>query len=237
MRHNGRGLRRDDAGQMMMLSAVLLLIGFVALAGMVARVNQLGTQTTTESRKSVLAESGPLQDALDGGLSALAKRTASATVTSGSVFITASAPVFSATDVGLFVSDPGAVKIPAGTKITAVSSATAATMSNPGSASGTVTITLRRAGFSLDTTTTPTLDTAVVSFLEELRKVEAEHGLLMGYDIPSDATGGAFGSSCASTKVVVRLADGDVKVQIQSTVAFARAGGCADIQGSFFPFP
>lgn len=50
---------------MMMLSAILLLIGFVALAGMMARVNQLATQTTSESTRLILGEVGPVRRSLD----------------------------------------------------------------------------------------------------------------------------------------------------------------------------
>ncbi|MHB8634174.1 MAG: hypothetical protein ACYDBQ_09450 [Thermoplasmatota archaeon] len=44
-----RHLRGDDGGQMMLLSAVVLIIAFVALTGMVARVAQLAKTTTTEA--------------------------------------------------------------------------------------------------------------------------------------------------------------------------------------------
>jgi hypothetical protein len=60
--------RDDETGQMMILAAVLLVIGLIALAGMVARVNQLGTQTGVEADKAILDEVTPIQDALDAGI-------------------------------------------------------------------------------------------------------------------------------------------------------------------------
>lgn len=56
---------------MMILSAVILLIGFVALAGMMGRVNQLGTQTSTENDQTLLKEVGPMADSLETAISAL----------------------------------------------------------------------------------------------------------------------------------------------------------------------
>jgi hypothetical protein len=53
---------------MMILAAVLLVIGLIALAGMVARVNQLGSQTAVEADKAILGEVGPLQDSLDASV-------------------------------------------------------------------------------------------------------------------------------------------------------------------------
>ncbi|MFA5944909.1 MAG: hypothetical protein WC876_10640 [Candidatus Thermoplasmatota archaeon] len=50
---------------MMILAAVLLVIGLIALAGMVARVNQLGSQTSVEADKAILNEVTPLQDSID----------------------------------------------------------------------------------------------------------------------------------------------------------------------------
>lgn len=50
------GSVRDDRAQMMLLTAVILLIGFVALAGMVARVSQLPQETVQESRDPVFAQ-------------------------------------------------------------------------------------------------------------------------------------------------------------------------------------
>lgn len=221
---------------MMMLSAVLLLIGFVALAGMVARVNQLGTQTTTESRKAALADSGALQDALDGGLSTLAKRAATATWTAAAAnvasTVTVSSPTtfFAAVDVGRTVTGTG---LPADTTLVSVVSATSATIRSPTAAipvqsTGTA-LTLKKAGFALDSTTTPTLDAAVVAFLEQLQKVEAEHGLLLGYDVTS--------TSCSASQVILRLSDSDIKVEVRSSVLIPRAAGCADLQDGFFPFP
>lgn len=53
---------------MMMLAAVVLLVGFVALAGVVARVNQLASRTGTESGQSILDQAGPLARSIDSSV-------------------------------------------------------------------------------------------------------------------------------------------------------------------------
>lgn len=241
---------------MMMLSAVLLLIGFVALAGMVSRVSQLGTQTTTESRRSVLTEAGPLQDALDTTLSTLARRNATVTVTvsNGIVTATVTSPAnppgfFASSDVGLSIvqcttASPltgcpktGAL-VPVGTTITAVASPTVATLS-AGSAGTGLIVKVSKAGFSLDAGTTPSAGQATVSALEQLRRDEAEKGLLMGYDLLTGYynAAGTLVSDCGHAQVLVRLSDGEVKTELRSSVLIPRSAGCADVQVSFFSFP
>jgi len=240
---------------MMILSAVVLLVGFVALAGMVARVNQLGTQTTTESRKSVLTESTSLQDGLDLMLSSTARRVATVTVavTSGVVTATVTSPAnppgfFSVADVGMPIAEctsvamttcGGQSHVPAGTTITGVASPTSATLSG-GTAGAGVIVKVSRTGFALDGTTSPRVSGIVAAALEQMQRAEAEKGFLMGYDLMAgyyNPSTGAFVADCSNAQVVLRLADGDVKVEMRSTVFISRAAGCADVSDSFFPFP
>jgi hypothetical protein len=63
--------RDDRAGQMMMLSAILLVIGFIALVGLVSRVNQLGARTSTETEQPILDKVGPLAEAIDAAVAKL----------------------------------------------------------------------------------------------------------------------------------------------------------------------
>jgi Tfp pilus assembly protein PilV len=78
----------DEGGQMMILSAVILLIGFVALAGMMGRVNQLGSQTSTENEQALLKEVGPMADTLENAISGLlGSRTVSACWHAGSLTV------------------------------------------------------------------------------------------------------------------------------------------------------
>ncbi|MHB1261556.1 MAG: hypothetical protein ACYC2H_07550 [Thermoplasmatota archaeon] len=53
---------------MMILAAVLLVIGLIALAGMVARVNQLGSQTTVEADKVLLRDVSPVNEVIDSSI-------------------------------------------------------------------------------------------------------------------------------------------------------------------------
>ena len=59
---------------MMILAAVLLVIGLIALAGMVARVNQLGSQTSVEADKAILDEVPPVKDAIDASICRIIRR-------------------------------------------------------------------------------------------------------------------------------------------------------------------
>ena len=64
-------LERDDRAQLMLLTAVILLIGFFALAGMVARVSQLSDETLQERRRSTVVEAQAAVDGLDRALGRL----------------------------------------------------------------------------------------------------------------------------------------------------------------------
>jgi len=55
----------------MLLTAVILLIGFFALAGMVARVSQLSDETLQERRRSTVVEAQAAVDGLDRALARL----------------------------------------------------------------------------------------------------------------------------------------------------------------------
>lgn len=209
---------------MMMLSAVVLLVGFLALAGMVSRVNQLGTQTGTESRQAVLDESGPLGRAIDASIARLANRTATACCTwpSGGP-ITASSAMFSAADIGLSVNGTG---IPAGAKITSVTSSTKAVVTPvPTVARATATtLNIWRPGFALKTTTTPTVETAVVSALEQMQLMEAGRGLWMDWELT------CVGGDASKGQVVASLSDATVWFQVKSLATFPRAD-CSSVKG------
>lgn len=117
---------------MMILSAVLLVIGFIALTGMVARVNQLGTETTTESERAILSEVGPLVDAIDGGIADLrGARDVSITAKDTTVMkiTVSSATPLVQQDVGRHIASATANCVPTGSTITAVLSDTTATVS------------------------------------------------------------------------------------------------------------
>jgi hypothetical protein len=64
-------LARDDGAQMMLLAAVILLIGFIALAGMVGRVSQLGVQTGREQQRPILLEVSPMKAGIDAAIARL----------------------------------------------------------------------------------------------------------------------------------------------------------------------
>ena len=53
---------------MMLLAAVVLIIGFVALAGMVSRVSQLASQTTKEQDRPLLREIEPMLGAVNSAI-------------------------------------------------------------------------------------------------------------------------------------------------------------------------
>lgn len=114
---------------MMILAAVLLVIGLIALAGMVARVNQLGTQTGVEADKAILDEVTPIQDALDGGIADLrGGRTINTGVrTSGSSVIESTVAAFVPQDVGRHITGTG---IQPGAMITGYTSATKITINS-----------------------------------------------------------------------------------------------------------
>jgi hypothetical protein len=206
----------------MMLSAIVLLVGFIALAGMVARVNQVAQQTTAEGRQAILDEAGPLQDAIDTSLGSLAKRTATATIGPSpftALTVTSPTQFFSNADVGLEVSGG---TIPAGAKIATVISPTSATFSPAATAAGSVTITLKRTGFALDTTTTPTMEAAAINALQHLKRLEAGRGLFMDWRIDCGA-----GGAVTNSQVVAHLSDGNVWVEVRSSVLFTRSTACA----------
>lgn len=216
----GRRSPGDEGGQMMILAAVLLVIGLIALAGMVARVNQLGSQTAVEADKAILGEVTPVQDAIDGSLSALLKRTFAGTIT-GSTTITATTPTFADTDVGLNITGPGLP--PAGARIASVSSSTVATLTNSATSG---TFTLFKPGFALDSGTYVRAEDAVVGVLEQLQRIEASHGFWMDYQITCIAANPNQG------QVVVHLSDGSVWVELRSTVMFPRNNAdCSSIVG------
>lgn len=151
---------------MMILAAVLLVIGLIALAGMVARVNQLGSQTTVESNKAILGEVSPLAAALDVAVADLA--------------------------------------------------------ASP---------------FALTTATTPTLEQAIVSYVEHLQRLEAARGFILDYEltctgVTNKSTGA--GGNAAQGIVVAHLSDGTVWVEVRSTVYFVRgatSASCASVYG------
>jgi hypothetical protein len=224
-------LAKDDRGQMMMLSAVVLLVGFLALTGMVARVNQLGTQTGTEARQAVLDEAGPLQRSIDNGLARLSNRTFTNCCTWTASKITSTTAIFTAADVGLTVKGgSGAGTLPRGTVITAITSSTVASINVTSTLTqgSLTTLNVWRPGFTLKATTTPTAETAAVQMLEQLQLVEAGHGLWMDWQV-------SCASAAATTaNAIATLSDGIVWLQIQSMVAIpvascADSASCADL--------
>jgi hypothetical protein len=58
-------MRRDESAQMMLLAAVVLIIGFIALAGMVGRVGQLAGQSTKEQQRPLVREIEPMLGAVN----------------------------------------------------------------------------------------------------------------------------------------------------------------------------
>ncbi|HUR25156.1 MAG TPA: hypothetical protein VM327_03970 [Candidatus Thermoplasmatota archaeon] len=214
-----RRLRSDGSGQMMMLSAIVLLVGFVALAGMVARVNQLGNQTGIEARHAILDQVDPMSDAIDRGIATLGKRTVAVGLTSGSTTVTAPVGSFSAFDVGLNITGIG---IPAGTKVSSVPSTSSAILSAAATAPGvSVTATLRHPGLALTSATTPTLETGIIGMLEQIQRVEAGHGLWMDWSIVCVA------NDITKAQVVSHLTDGTVWIEVRSSLTFPRTTACA----------
>lgn len=57
--------RGHDDGQIMLLAAILLVLGLIALAGMVARVALLASVTSGEAGGSMLQQAGPLMVAAE----------------------------------------------------------------------------------------------------------------------------------------------------------------------------
>jgi hypothetical protein len=204
---------------MMMLSAVVLLVGFLALTGMVARVNQLGTQTGIESRQAILDEAGPLRRSIDDSLVRLSNRTvANCCHWDADDVLRSGSTLFSASDVGLAVSGPG---IPSGARITAVTSPTSATLSSPMAAaqpsSSPVSVSLWRPGFALSASTTPTAESAVIAFLDHLQVLEAKHGFWMDWRLE------CVGADPARGLVIASLSDATLWLEIRSSVSFPRA--------------
>ncbi len=58
-------LREDQGGQMMLLAAFLLVIGFIAMGSMLARVNQLPGETLREQDSPLLLEIEALDQSLE----------------------------------------------------------------------------------------------------------------------------------------------------------------------------
>jgi hypothetical protein len=71
---------------MMLLAAIVLLLGFIALAGMVSRVSLLAQQAGREQERPLLREVGPLKTGLDAMMTTLRTNYTTATppITSGS---------------------------------------------------------------------------------------------------------------------------------------------------------
>lgn len=67
------GTVRDDRAQMMLLTAIILLLGFVALAGMVARVAQVPQETLREQRGPAVLEMTALARSLEDIMERLAE--------------------------------------------------------------------------------------------------------------------------------------------------------------------
>lgn len=215
---------------MMMLSAVVLLVGFLALTGMVARVNQLGTQTGTEARQAVLDEAGPMQRSMDNALARLSNRTFTTCCTWTGGTLTSSTAIFTAADVGLTVKGgSGGGTLPRGTVITAITSSTVAKINATATTQASAaTLNVWRPGFALKSTTTPTAETAAVEMLEQLQTVEAGHAMWMDWQL-------SCASAAATTaKAIATLSDGIVWLQVQSAVSIpvascADSASCADL--------
>lgn len=206
----------------MILAAVLLVIGLIALAGMVARVNQLGSQTAVESNKAILGELSPLSAALDSGVQTLALKRDVLTVgrTVGSVTLAGPGTNgFVAADVGSAVTGTG---IPAGATIVAVT-AGSATISAAALTTGSGTVAV--GPFALSDTTSPTLEQGIIAYVEHLQRLEATRGFVMDYEIRCSTAG-----NLATGQVVVHLSDGTVWVEVRSTTAFTRSS-CATVIG------
>jgi hypothetical protein len=227
-------LRGDKRGQMMILSAVILLIGFIALSGMVSRVSQLGSQTAIENEQTILDELGPLADTLDNAICRLKSSTISrapvtATIPVNTATLSASgSPAFVSADIGMTVSGTG---LPAGTRIIAVPTASTLTLSNvattAGSGSYSFTACLlpgTASTFGRSDTSSPTMDIALAGVLEEVQALEATHGLFMDWSI------GCVGADVTKGQVTAHLWDGTVWLEVKSSVMFGRAA-CTTVAG------
>jgi hypothetical protein len=225
---------RDEQGQMMVLAAVLLVIGLIALAGMVARVNQLGSQTAVESNQAILGELPPLADAIESGVIDLQSgRTVTVTYVAGQASLVDTE--FTAGDIGQTITGPG---IPPGTSITGVGDVpVTATLSATTTGGGT---SVRVGTFALWASSAPTLQEGIIAMMEHLQELEAGHGLLLDYEIScngvTDKTLGTGGNP-AQGIVIAHLSDGTVWTEIKTTSAayFTRtspaANPCASIYG------
>jgi hypothetical protein len=214
---------------MMILSAVILILAFIALAGMVARVQQLAGRTTSESDLVILSDVAPLSASIDSAIcrlkdSTLATRGPIASVTvTGAAMTTITQPAtnadFSSQDIGMGVTGSG---ITLGTRIVAVSGDTA-TISQPGTTTPT-TLTFvsclpfgdstETADLDLSATSSPTLEQAIGEMMETLAAIETQHGFWLDWSMCYEAGFPARGH------VVVSLTDGSVWFEFRSTVVF-----------------
>lgn len=221
---------------MMILAAVILLIGFIALAGMVSRVSQLGSQTTIENDQAILEEIGPLNDSMNSAICRLKESTISkAQVTDGvttadSAVVTSATAAFVQADVGMVVSGAGLLP---GSRIQSVESGSSITLTNAATTAGTG-VTLRFVSclapgttttFNRGTTTSPTMEASVISVLEQLQSLEASRGLLMDWSL-----GCRDGVTTGQGQATVHLWDGTVWIEVKSSVMFARAA-CTTVTG------
>ena len=208
---------------MMILAAVLLVIGLIALAGMVARVNQLGSQTAIESNQAILGELAPLSDAIDAGVAGL--KTFSPVTATWSPGTTIEDSEFTAADVGKAITGPG---IPAGTRIIGFTAASPPTNPDPSvtlSAATTAAGTnqeVRVGAFALWASSNPTIQEGIVAMLEHMQRIEASHGFVMDYEISCETTAGV--PDPAKGLAIVHLSDGTVWAEIRtsSTNVFQR---------------
>lgn len=218
---------------MMILSAVVLVLAFIALAGMVARVSQLASQTTAESDRVILSDVAPLAAALDASIcrlkdSTLTSRTvASVTYSTAGGVTTLRQPSgtadFAARDVGMEVSGTG---IPAGTRILSVSGDDAVISQAATGASGTVTFascleTGTTTDLNLGAATTPRLEDAVREVLGHMEALEAQHGFWMTWSV--DCWSGTP-DPAGMGRATVAISDGTAWVRFRSTVPFAMSG-------------
>lgn len=208
---SGGALRRDARGQMMILSAIVLLVGFIALAGLVSRVNQLAAQTATESRQAILDQVAPLAEAIDSGIAELNGTSFLGNTTAGRTYVTTPANAFTAGDVGRRLRGEG---IPAEARIVAVNSPRNVTLGVAATATGQSTLTL---GFGLSGTSTPlTLQEGVAAHLEQLQRVMARHGLALDWRIACSAP--------TQGQVLAHLSDGHVWLEVGSARRFSCSG-------------
>lgn len=238
---------------MMILSAVILLIGFIALAGMVSRVSQLGSQTTIESEQAILGEVGPLADSMNMAICRLKESTDSRTLIGNAVtddgspvvtFLTNPNPAFSAADIGMVVSGTGILPSSRIVAVTATSITLteAATADSPPAGTQIRFISCLPPGatttFDLGLATSPTLDEAVTNVLEHLQALEASHGLFMDWTIGcfdldgdnNDPVTNPDPDDIAAGQVTAHLWDGTVWLEVKSSVMFQRST-CTSITG------